>query len=500
MELLLGLDVGTTAAKALAFDRQGRVVACASQGYGLSTPQEGWVEQDPEILWQTAVAVLRQAASQIQPGDRILGMSLSSQGGTTIVVDAAGRPLYPAISWMDQRARQECELVRREFGAEALYRLTGWPLLPGLPLLHILWLRRNRPEIFRAAARFLFVNDFIGLRLTGELCMNPSDASITQLLDIAHCAWDERLLALAGVKVEQLTPILPSGMVFGQLTRSAGELTGLPTGLPVVNGAHDQYCTAVGLGVTRPGAMQLSCGTAWVVLTTPETLEIGLRSGMAVSCHAAAGRWGALRSLGGVGASLEWLVNQIWGGISAAAEREQLYELVNQAAMRSAPGADGLLFFTLSGGHGETYGSSRGGFLGLTLSHSRDHLARAVLEGITYELRWALEEMRLAGVNVTELKMVGGGAKSPILPQIVADVTGIPVSLPPVTQAASWGAAVLAGVGVGVFPSFEAAAEAARGAQILTPNARNQTLYDERYAEFRRLHPAASSLEVPANA
>ncbi|MEJ5200380.1 MAG: FGGY family carbohydrate kinase, partial [Anaerolineae bacterium] len=245
--LLIGLDVGTTAIKAFAFDAEGRVRAAASHPCRLLMPQSGWVEQDADELWRGAVSALRGVAEQLAPGDEVLALAQSSQGGTTIPVDAAGEPLCHAISWMDGRAQAEKEELERADLAEMIYRRTGWPLMAGLPLQHIRWLRRERPTLCAAARHFLFVNDFIGRRLTGELCMNPSDASITQLFDIETGRWDEELLALAGIRGDQLSPVRPSGVPVGRLTAAAAALTGLPVGLPVINGAHDQYCAAVGM-------------------------------------------------------------------------------------------------------------------------------------------------------------------------------------------------------------------------------------------------------------
>ena len=317
LSVLLGLDVGTTATKALLFDLEGNVRASASASYGLISPQAGWVEQDPEALWRAVVAVLRSIVSQLQPGQRVLALAQSSQGGTTVPVDAAGQPTYNAISWMDGRAQAEHAELRRQYGGEVFSHKTGWPLMAGLPLQHIRWLRDEQPDTFARSRHFLFVNDFIGRRLTGELCMNPSDASITQLLDIETGDWDDWLLMLAGIRREQLSPLHPSGVAFGKLTAEASAATGLPAGLPVINGAHDQYCAAVGMRVTRPGSVLLSCGTAWVLLAVPEDLEVGRRSGMALSCHAVPGRWGAIRSLGAVGTSLDWLIDNIWAGHEA---------------------------------------------------------------------------------------------------------------------------------------------------------------------------------------
>jgi xylulokinase len=262
---------------------------------------------------------------------------------------------------MDGRAQEEANRVRAEWGEELIRTVTGWPLLSGLPLQHIAWFKQNCPAEFATTRHFLFVNDFISLRLTGRLCMNPSDASITQLLNLATSDWDERLLDTAGIERGQLSPIRASGDVVGHLSEAASQVTGLSPDTLVINGAHDQYCAAIGTGVTRPGRTLLSCGTAWVMLAVPESLEVGLRSSMAISCHAILGRWGAIRSLGVVGTSLEWLLDHVWGGQDAGEKRAELYAVINQGVARTAPGAGGLLFFPLAGGHASGYGPARGG-------------------------------------------------------------------------------------------------------------------------------------------
>jgi len=494
MDLLLGLDVGTTATKALLFDPEGNIVASASRQYGLLTPQEEWVEQDPDDLWGGVVETTRAVLREVGPDDRILALSQSSQAGTTIPVDSTCEPVYNAISWMDHRGAAQADQVRQQLSDEFIRRTTGWPLSEGLPLQHIGWLRANRPDVFEAARRFLFVNDFIGYRLTGELCMNPSDASITQLLNIGTADWDERLLDLVGITRDQLSPLQPSGYIVGRVTAEASAATGLSEDVLVVNGAHDQYCAAVGVGVTEPGLVMLSCGTAWVLLAVPEGPDVDLDAGLAMSCHAVAGRWGALRSLGGVGTSLEWFLDNVWIGRGADVSRDVLYQEVNEAATASPAGANGLLFYPLAGGHGGTIGGTKGGFIGLSLRHTRADMARAVLEGVVFELRWVAEQISSAGLIISELKMVGGAAKSPIWPQIVADITNIPVALPAVSQAASLGAAALAGVGAGVFPSAEASFPDLRGREsLLDPSSDVRNVYDDQSAEYRKVYEALVS-------
>jgi len=493
VDLLIGLDVGTTATKALLFDLQGRTIAAASQGYGLITPHEGWVEQDAEELWRAVVAVLQAIAARTGAGDRIVALAQSSQGGTTIPVDASGIPTHHAISWMDQRAHDQAQQVRQTCGAECIYLTTGWPLQDGLPLQHIAWLRSDRPATFAATRRFAFVNDWITFRLTGRWCMNPSDASITQLMNIALSDWDDRLLGEAGIRRDQLSPVDASATPVGLLTKVASDVTGLPRDLLVANGAHDQYCAAVATGVTRPGPVLLSCGTAWVLLMVPEDLETGLGSGMAISCHAISGHWGAIRSLGGVGTSLEWFLNQVWAGAEEPTDRETEYMTLGRHVQQSPAGADGLLFFPLAGGHSGAIGTHRGAFAGLSLSHTRGDMARAVMEGIAFELLWAMGEIRDRAMQMTELRMVGGGAESAVWPQIVADITGVPVVLPSSRQAASRGAAILAGVGAGLFVDPEAGWSAFQEKpRRLEPMTATRHLYNSAFANYKDMWEALS--------
>jgi xylulokinase len=484
-DVLIGLDVGTTAAKAVAFDLAGTPLAGASVAYGLHTPQPGWVEQDPEDLWRGVVTVLHSVAAQLGPDQRVLALAQSSQGGTTIPVDETGQPVCDAISWMDQRSTTQAEATAAQVGGEFIRSTTGWALGPILPLHHIGWLRDNRPDLFARARSYLFVNDFIGARLTGTRFMNPTDAGITQLYGIAAGDWAQGLLELAGIRREQLSPLYPVSAPVGALTADAAAVTGLPAGLLIANGAHDQYCAAVGTGVMRPGSVLLSCGTAWVVLAVLDDLSDALRSGMAVGPHVRTGLWGGIRSLGGLGASMEWLMETL-SGDAAGVERATKYAALDAAASRAAPGAGGLLCFPFAGGHGALFGPARGGFVRLTLGHTRGDLARAVMEGAACELRWALEEMQETGNAVTELRMVGGAARSPAWPQIIADLTGLPVVLPAMHDAACAGAAIVAGVAAGCFRDPEVGYDAFRGSEKrLSPDPTLRSLYDATFSAYR---------------
>lgn len=451
MDLLLGIDVGTTTVKALAVGAAGQPRAAAARSVHLQISGPGWVEQDPEELWEAVQEVCRKVASQLQPQDLICALSLSVQGGTTIPVDAHHFPTHAAFSWMDERAGAEAKQVQQDLGRDRIYRTTGWPLMDGMPLTHIAWFKKYQPEAFHRTARYLFVNDFITARLCGEFSMDPSNASITQLFNVQAGDWDETILEQVGIQKSQLSAVQPSGQIVGALTKAASQATGLKQGIPVVNGAHDQYCAALGAGITRPGEVLLSCGTAWVILAVLNAYEEGVMGGMCISRHALPDMWGGIRSMGGVGATSEWLLTQFWPDLQ---DTDARYRAFNQASAAAPAGAGGLIFMPLSGGHLESGYPANRGLLGLTLQHTRGDVARALMEGIACELNWMLDEIR-PGIGVQRLKMIGGAAASTIWPQIVADVTRLPVDLLSVSEAASLGAALLAGLGAGWFSNLD---------------------------------------------
>lgn len=480
MDLLIGLDVGTTAVKALLVDIEGRIISSASYKYKLMTPRSDWVEQDPEDLWQGVVFTIKKILEDLKPSDQVVALSISSQGGTTIPVDDRFRPVYNAISWMDHRAYEQAERIRKQ--GINLYEITGWDIYDGLPLLHISWLRENEPKIFSSARYFLFVNDFIINRLTGKLCMDPSNAGITQLFNISKLEWDKGMLDIAKITPEQLSPVRNSGFAIGNITQKASQETGLPESVLVVNGAHDQYCAALGTGVLEPGDVMLSCGTAWVILGVMDKLKFDPNKTLSISPHVIANRWGALKSMGAVGACVEWFLDNV---LPKNADRTKLYAELNEAVERTYPSAKGLIFLPSSGGYGH---GVRGGFIGLSISHSRDEMARAIMEGIAFDLRCTIDEILKSGIKIDNLRMVGGAASSSVWTKIVADITKIPVILPSVTQSAGYGSAILAGFGTGVFNNLKEAYYklAGRGKQI-EPNIDISKKYDDLYEIYKSI-------------
>ncbi|HGJ67303.1 TPA: hypothetical protein ENS27_18230 [bacterium] len=480
MDLLLGLDVGTTATKALLMDINGKSIASASYGYGLITPHENWVEQSPNDLWDGVVLAIRKVLEHVNSGDKILALSLSTQGGTLIPVDADYNPVCNAISWMDHRAYKQAEQMRQSIYKDKIYEISGWDIYDGLPLLCIVWLKENDPKVFESARYFLFVNDYIIHKLTGHLCMDPSNAGITQLYNIASGQWDDDMLNIAGIRINQLSAMQNSGFPVGKLTHQASKETGLSESVLVVNGAHDQYCAALGSGVLDKGDVMLSCGTAWVILGVMDQLRHDPLKRLSISPHVITKRWGALKSMGAVGSCMEWFLDNLWDKKDS---RSELYDDLNRSVEKSSIGSNGLLFFPSSGGYGH---GKRGAFIGLSISHSKVEMARSIMEGIVYDLRWTLDDVHEAGIKSEVLRMVGGAASSPTWTQIVADVTKIPVILPSVTQSASFGAGILAGFGCGVFSDLKEAYRALSGSEkLLEPNMDNVEKYSELFNIYK---------------
>jgi xylulokinase len=482
MDLLMGIDLGTTRVKTLLFDLEGGVAGQAGRNVALLRLREGWVEQDAEELWQAVVGTAREAVTQAGPQARVLGLSLSTQTGTLVPVDESGHPLRTAFGWMDWRGTEVIEGLRQVLDTEEIHRLGGWELSGSSVLAHIEWLRQREPAHYEAARYFLQLNDFIIYRLTGQPDQDPSVAGYSGLYDIVGNRWNERALSAVGITPRRLPLVVPAGEPVGRVTAGAAAQIGLSPETVVVNGPHDQYAAALGAGVTEPGQVLLSCGTAWVLLVT--TAEPAWDSGAAISRHAVPGRWGAICSMGAVGTTVEWYVDTILapaGGFAGGA-RSEAFEVMNRQLSQVPIGARGLFCSPVGGGRARVGG---GVLWGLTAEHGKDEIGRAVLEGITFELREMLEGMRSAQMPIRSLVMVGGAAQSSCWPQIVADVTGLEVTVPVVQEAAARGAALLAGIGLGRFTAETGFEQARSEDSLFSPQESIRGEYDELFQRYR---------------
>jgi len=489
-DIVLGIDIGTASAKVVAFDLAGAEVASASQPYPLLVPRPGWVEQDAEQIWQALLHALREVVARAA-GRRVRALALATQAGSIIPADGAGDPVHPMITWLDRRSDDLVAAWQRDGTAARVRQVSGWHPASGLPLPVIAWLRMERPDLHARARRYLGVGDFLVHRLTGQFASDLSAACEMLLVDAQTGDWSAELCALGGVDATMQAALGWAGRVIGPLTPAAAAATGLPADTLVVAGGGDQPCACLGMGMLAPGQVALATGTAWVITSVTDSARLeDVPPAMDLGFHVAPGRRLISQFLGGFGATVDWWLQQAWQppDPSQALPIQELYRCLDAALALSAPGSQGLLFTPLSGPSQLPDAAPGGVLFGLQLAHTRSDMARAILEGCGFEVRWALDRLRESGLAIAELWIAGGATASPVWPQILADVTATPIVLADYTNWAALGAAVLAGWGIGAFPTLEAGVARLRPqVRYLAPNASLASLYAERCAAYRRL-------------
>src|SRR5918999_1115017 len=471
MRALIGLDIGTTAVKALAVNEDdGAIVARCEVGYPLSTPRPGWAEQDPEDWWRATEQALGQLGV-----DEPAGIGLSGQMHGLVALDAADRVIRPAILWNDGRTAAECAEIEERVGLDELIARTGNRALTGFTAPKLLWLRRHEPEHYARIARIMLPKDYVRLRLCGEHAIDMADASGTLLLDVAQRRWSDEVLDALELDAGWLPRLLESPEVSGTT----------PAGVPVAAGAGDQAAGALGVGVDRPGPLSVALGTSGVVFAALPAFAADARARVHAFCHAVPGGWHAMGVMLSAGGSLRWLRD-------AAAPGVGFGELIAAAAAWE-PGAEGLTFLPYLAGERTPHADpdARGSFTGLSLRHDRGALVRAVLEGIAYGLRDSLDLLRELGVAPERARVSGGGARSELWLRIVASALELPLERPVVEEGAAYGAALLGGVAGGVWPDTAAAVAATlqvRGE--VEPEPSWIAPYAEGRERFRALYPA----------
>jgi xylulokinase len=493
MSLLLGIDVGTTGAKALLVEPGGRVRSVATTEYPLIIPRPGWTEQDPQLWWDAAVASIHRALEEAGgKGTDVAGVGLTGQMHGLVTLDGEGRVLRPAILWNDQRTADECAWITAQIGASRVIELTGNSVLTGFTAPKIIWMRRWEPDLYARIAHILLPKDYIRYRLAGELAIDVADASGTSLFDVRKRAWSAEMLTALEIPSSWLPRVAESPVVTGSVTAPAAAAVGLVPGIPIVAGAGDQAAQAVGTGIVRRGLTSATIGTSGVVFAHLDAPEIDPEGRLHAFCHAVPGRWHVMGVMLAAGGSLRWLRDSVR---SEAWFRDGMdpYDAMTDEAAASAPGAEGLIFLPYLSGERTPYPDphARGAFVGLTLRHQRGHLIRAVMEGVAMGLRDSLEIVRGMGLTVAQVRASGGGARSPLWRQILADVFNTEVVTVTTTEGAAYGAALLAGVGCGIFSSVEAACDATISVVDRTvPDAGRAALYENSYAAYRALYPA----------
>ena len=491
----LGIDIGTSGTKTLAIDHKGKILASDTQEYPCYTPKPLWSEQNPEDWWNAVVKSVKNVIkkAKLKPGD-VKGIGLSGQMHGSVFLDKNDKVIRKAILWNDQRTFEECaEIERAAGGRDKLIQLVANPALTGFTAPKILWLRNKEPKHFEKLRKVLLPKDEIRRRLTGEYATEVSDASGMLLLDVAKRNWSQELLDALKLDRELLGKVYESEDVTGKLTPQAAELLGLTTDCIVVGGAGDCAAGAIGNGIVDEGVLSTSIGTSGVMFVYSDEVKIDPLGRVHTFCHAVRDKWHLMGVNLSSGGSLQWFRNALCAELMATAKKKKVdvYDLLTAEAKGTPAGSEGLFFLPYLSGertpHADPF--ARGCFIGLTLAHTRGHLVRSVLEGVTYSMRDSLEIFRGLDIPVKQIRASGGGSKSPFWRQIQADVFGQQVVAINSEEGPAFGVALLAAVGAGAFKNIQEACKATiKVVKETKPNGKAQKVYDAAMPIYQELY------------
>jgi xylulokinase len=494
---VLGIDIGTGGTRALIVDENGRIVSSATEEHEpFASPKIGWAEQHPGDWWRAAgVAVRKTLAQGNLRGDQIACVGFSGQMHGAVMLDATGEVVRPALIWCDVRTEKQCKELNDRIGAEHLIQLTCNPALPNFTLTKFLWVRENEPENWKRVRYVMLPKDYVRFRLTGERATDVADASGTLMLDVANRKWSDEMLQAAEINASLLPHVYESQDICGKISAEGAQSTGLAAGTPVVAGAGDQAAGATGMGIVTPGAVSATIGTSGVVFAATDRPALDPRGRLHTFCHAVPGRWHVMGVTQAAGLSLRWFRDQL--GCPSSKSEGDPYERLTAEAATAPPGADGLLWAPYLMGERTPHldADARGVLAGLTASHLRAHVVRAILEGVAFSLKDTFTIFDEMKVPVKSIRLGGGGARSPLWRQIQADVYGHEVEIVEAEEGAAYGAAILAGVGAKIWPSADAACDAiVRVVRRIPPKPENAAVMRASYAAFRRVYPATKSI------
>ena len=483
MSVLVGLDVGTGGARAVAVNDAGEIVAEASSEYPLHTPRPGWTEQDPEDWWDGAKEVMAKVATETGEVD---GIGLTGQMHGSVFLDRSDRVIRPALLWNDQRTQAQCDTITKAVGGERLISIAGNPALTGFQAPKIIWLRDEEPENFGRVSRVLLPKDYVRLRLTGEYATDASDAAGTLLLDTQARDWSGEILDALEIPHEWMPEVYEGPENTGALRETVAEELGLPPDIPVAAGGGDNAAAAVGTGIVGPGLVNSSVGTSGVLFAHADEFNPDPSGRLHAFCHAVPGAYHLMGVTLSAGGSLSW-----W--------RETLgsdYDELVEAASEVPPGSEGLVFLPYLSGERTPHldPEARGAFLGLAARHGIAHMTRAVMEGVVFSLRDSLEIMRELDVPVDDVRATGGGARSALWRQLQAEIYATPIRRTVADEGPAYGAALLAGVASGTYADVEEATSVVKLREGITePDPERSKVYEEYYQVYRSLYPATSS-------
>lgn len=485
---VLGIDVGTTAVKAMLVGSGGKVLGESEVEHPVSVPHPGWSEQHPEMWWRSTVQAVRTVLHTTGGGDwrgEIAAIGLSGQMHSSVFLDTHGEVIRPALLWNDVRTSAQCRHIIEGIGLELLHSTVGNLPLEGFTAPKLLWLRENEPESYDRLHTLLLPKDYIRYRMSGEFATEPSDAAGTLLYDVRRRAWSEPVLRSLHLNADILPNVVESSEISGVVTAEAAATLGVNPGIPIVGGGADNAAGAVGCGTTDGSVMQVSIGTSGAVVTPASEPHVAPDMNLHTFCHAAPSLWYLMGVVLSAGSALRWLRDSVATG--------QPYDVLTARAENVQVGSDGLIFLPYLTGERTPHNdaNSRGVFFGLNFTHDLGHLTRAVVEGVSFALRDSLELMRQQNVSPSEVRAIGGGSRSRMWLQTLSDVFGLPISTVQPSGGAAYGAALLAAVGCGLFANIEEAVESCiRTEGAVEPDKNLTATYEELYGAYRRLYPA----------
>jgi xylulokinase len=487
-------------------DSAGGVVASGTEEHQpFASPQPGWAEQDPRDWWRACgIAVKKALQKSGLRSDEIACVGFSGQMHGAVMLDALGQVIRPALIWCDQRTEGQSRELSEKFGTEKLIQLTCNPPLTNFTLTKLLWVREKEPQFWARVRYVMLPKDYVRFRLTGDCAIDQADASGTLLLDVANRKWSKEVLAGTGIDESFLPKLYESPDVCGKLNEEGAAATGLKAGTPVVAGAGDQAAGAVGMGIVRAGVVSATIGTSGVVFAATDRPALDPRGRLHTFCHAIPGRWHVMGVTQAAGLSLRWFRdtfglarNGLAKNAAAAGDRDP-YEFLSEEAAAVPPGAEGLLWAPYLMGERTPHldPNARGALVGITPSHHRSHIVRAILEGVAFSLKDSFSIFEEMKVPVKQIRLGGGGARSSLWRQIQADVYAHEVEIVEAEEGAAYGAAILAAVGARHFASVEEACDAViKVATRVSPHPSSSALLQKHYAAFRRVYPALRALQ-----
>ncbi|KJR49299.1 Xylulose kinase [Desulfosporosinus sp. I2] len=494
MRYLLGVDLGTSGTKTVLFDLVGNVICSKTIEYPLYQPANGWAEQDPSDWWNATCDGIKYVitTSGIEASE-ISGVGLSGQMHGLVMLDKNGMVLRNSIIWCDQRTAKECQQMNSIMGEKRLLEITANPALTGFTASKILWIQNNEPEVYEKCAHILLPKDYIRYMLTGEFATDVSDASGMQLMDIPNRCWSDEILSKFNIDKSMLGKIYESPEVTGKIHSRAAEVTGLCVGTIVVGGAADNSAAAIGTGVVRTGNAFTTIGTSGVVYAISDDVSIDLKGRVHTLCSAVPGKWTLMSCTLGAGLSLKWLRDTCCSEEMIEAERLGVdpYVVMDRLAEKVMPGAGGLVYLPYLMGERSPHPDPdcRGVFFGLSASHNRANMIRAVMEGVAFSQLECVDVFKEMQVNVEDMIACGGGGRSTVWRQMLSDMYGCSVSTIKADEGPAFGVAILAGVGAGVYDSVEAACDNLVSKNIiLKPNPSTRKVYEEYYELYKKLY------------